>query len=120
MAWTCDRRDPESMKTKRILSIIGSTLLVLSPTNWAVAHSGGGGGGFGGGGFGGGGWPRRWWRRSLRRWRARRRRWWWFPRRWRLPSRWVPWWRTSHTWSWQPRRWCRLWRNAHAKWCSEL
>ncbi len=34
MAWTCGRRDPESMKTKRILSIIGSTLLVLSPTNW--------------------------------------------------------------------------------------
>ena len=55
MAWTCGRRDPESMKTKRILSIIGSTLLVLSPTNWAVAHGGGGGGGFGGGGFGGGG-----------------------------------------------------------------
>src|SRR5258708_16298452 len=55
MAWTCGRRDPESMKTKRILSIMGSTLLVLSPTNWAVAHGGGGGGGFGGGGFGGGG-----------------------------------------------------------------
>jgi hypothetical protein len=43
------------MKTKRILSIIGSTLLVLSPTNWAVAHGGGGGGGFGGGGGHGGG-----------------------------------------------------------------
>ena len=55
MAWTCGRRDPESMKTKRILSIIGSTLLVLGPTNWAGAHGGGGGGGFGGGGFGGGG-----------------------------------------------------------------
>ena len=56
MAWIFGRRDPESMKTKRILSIIGSTLLVLSPTNWAVAHGGGGGGGgFGGGGFRGGG-----------------------------------------------------------------
>ena len=42
------------MKTKRILSIIGSTLLVLSPTTWAAGH-GGGGGGFGGGGHGGGG-----------------------------------------------------------------
>jgi hypothetical protein len=51
MAWTGGRRDPESMKTKRILSIIGSTLLVLSPTNWAVAHGGGGGGGFHGGGM---------------------------------------------------------------------
>src|SRR5437764_15151562 len=55
MAWTCDRRDPQSMKTKRILSIIGSTLVVRSPTNWGVAYSGGSGGGFGGGGFGGGG-----------------------------------------------------------------
>src|SRR6266481_6310883 len=54
MAWTCGRRDPESMKTKRILSIIGSTLLVLSPTNWAGAHGGGGGGGGGHGGGGGG------------------------------------------------------------------
>jgi Putative peptidoglycan binding domain len=44
------------MKTKRILSIIGSTLLVLSPANWATAHGGGGGGGgFGGGGGGHGG-----------------------------------------------------------------
>jgi hypothetical protein len=41
------------MKTRRLLSIIGSALLVLSPANWVVAH--GGGGGFGGGGFGGGG-----------------------------------------------------------------
>jgi len=52
---TCGWRDPDSVKTKKILSIIGSALLVLSPTNWAVAHGGGGGGGFGGGGFGGGG-----------------------------------------------------------------
>ena len=56
MAWTCGRRDLESMKTKRILGIIASTLLVLSPTNWAVARGGGGGHGGGGGGhFGGGG-----------------------------------------------------------------
>lgn len=42
------------MKTIRLVSIIGSTLLVLSPTTWAAPH--GGGGGFGGGGhFGGGG-----------------------------------------------------------------
>ncbi len=41
------------MKTKRIFSIIGLTLLALSPTTWAAGH-GGGGGGFGGGGFGGG------------------------------------------------------------------
>jgi hypothetical protein len=42
------------MKTKRILSIIGFTLLALSPTTWAAGH-GGGGGGFGGGGGGRGG-----------------------------------------------------------------
>jgi hypothetical protein len=42
------------MKTKRIVSIIGLTLLALSPTTWAAGH-GGGGGGFGGGGFSGGG-----------------------------------------------------------------
>jgi len=42
------------MKTKRIFSVIGLTLLALSPTTWAAGH-GGGGGGFGGGGFGGGG-----------------------------------------------------------------
>jgi len=41
------------MKTKGILSIIGSVLLMLSPTTWAAGH-GGGGGGFGGGGFHGG------------------------------------------------------------------
>ena len=40
------------MKTKRILSIIGLTLLALGPTTWAAGH-GGGGGGFGGGGGGG-------------------------------------------------------------------
>src|SRR6266567_2536205 len=39
------------MKTKRIFTIIGLTLLALSPTTWAASH---GGGGFGGGGFGGG------------------------------------------------------------------
>jgi hypothetical protein len=43
------------MKTKRIFSVIGLTLLALSPTTWAAGHGGGGGGGFGGGGFGGGG-----------------------------------------------------------------
>src|ERR1700719_3968723 len=42
------------MKTKRIFSVIGLTLLALSPTTWAAGHGGGGGGGFGGGGFGGG------------------------------------------------------------------
>jgi len=42
------------MKTKRIVSIIGLTLLALSPTTWAAGH-GGGGGGFGGGGGGRGG-----------------------------------------------------------------
>jgi hypothetical protein len=43
------------MKTKRMFSMIGLTLLALSPTTWAAGH-GGGGGGFGGGGhFGGGG-----------------------------------------------------------------
>jgi len=40
------------MKTKRIFSIIGLTLLALSPTTWAAGHGGGGGGGFGGGGGG--------------------------------------------------------------------
>jgi len=29
------------MKTKRILSIIGFTLLALSPTTWAAGHGGG-------------------------------------------------------------------------------
>jgi len=43
------------MKTKRILSIIGLTLLALSPTTWAAGHGGGGGGFGGGGGRGGGG-----------------------------------------------------------------
>jgi len=43
------------MKTKRLLSIIGLTLLALSPGAWAAGHGGGGGGGFHGGGFGGGG-----------------------------------------------------------------
>lgn len=41
------------MKTKTIFSLVGATLLTLSPTVWAAGH--GGGGGFGGGGFGGGG-----------------------------------------------------------------
>ena len=53
MATTCSSRERNSMKTKRILSIIGLTLLALSPTTWAAGH-GGGGGGFGGGGGGGG------------------------------------------------------------------
>jgi len=43
------------MKTKRIVSIIGLTLLALSPTTWAAGHGGGGGGFGGGGGRGGGG-----------------------------------------------------------------
>jgi hypothetical protein len=43
------------MKTKRILTIIGLTLLALSPTTWAAGHGGGGGGFGGGGGRGGGG-----------------------------------------------------------------
>src|SRR5438067_12863918 len=42
------------MKTKRIFSLIGATLLALGPTVLAAGH-GGGGGGFGGGGFAGGG-----------------------------------------------------------------
>ena len=42
------------MKTKRIFSLIGATLLALGPTVLAAGH-GGGGGGFGGGGFVGGG-----------------------------------------------------------------
>jgi hypothetical protein len=42
------------MKTKGILSLLGLTLIVVSPTTWAAGH-GGGGGGFGGGGFHGGG-----------------------------------------------------------------
>src|SRR5205823_2729472 len=41
------------MKTKRIFSLMGATLLALSPTVLAAGH--GGGGGFGGGGFAGGG-----------------------------------------------------------------
>jgi hypothetical protein len=43
------------MKTKRIVSIIGLTLLALSPTTWAANHGGSGGGFGGGGGFHGGG-----------------------------------------------------------------
>src|SRR4030095_8784208 len=46
------------MKTKRLLSIIGLTLLALSPTAWAAGHSGGGGGFHGGGVRFGGGVPR--------------------------------------------------------------
>ena len=53
MATTCGPREHKNMKTKRILSIIGLTLLALSPTTWAAGHGGGGGGGFGGGGGGG-------------------------------------------------------------------
>ena len=52
MATTCGWRERKSMKTKTIVSIIGFTLLALSPTTWAAGH-GGGGGGFGGGGGGG-------------------------------------------------------------------
>src|SRR6266699_1373759 len=55
MATTCSSRERNSMKTKRILSIIGLTLLALSPTTWAAGHGGGGGGFGGGGGRGGGG-----------------------------------------------------------------
>ena len=54
MATTCGWRERKSMKTKTIVSIIGFTLLALSPTTWAAGH-GGGGGGFGGGGGGRGG-----------------------------------------------------------------
>jgi hypothetical protein len=32
------------MKTTRLVTIIGSTLLMLSPTTWAAGHGGGGGG----------------------------------------------------------------------------
>src|SRR6266702_7820986 len=53
MATTCGPRERKNMKTKAILSVIGLTLLGLSPTTWAAGH-GGGGGGFGGGGFSGG------------------------------------------------------------------
>ena len=53
MATTCGPRERKNMKTKAILSVIGLTLLGLSPTTWAAGH-GGGGGGFGGGGFNGG------------------------------------------------------------------
>ena len=52
MATTCGWHERKSMKTKTIVSIIGFTLLALSPTTWAAGH-GGGGGGFGGGGGGG-------------------------------------------------------------------
>jgi hypothetical protein len=52
MATTCGWRERKSMKKKTIFSIIGITLLALSPTTWAAGH-GGGGGGFGGGGGGG-------------------------------------------------------------------
>ena len=55
MAATCGSRDRKDMKTKRIVSIIGLTLLALSPTTWAAGHGGGGGGFGGGGGRGGGG-----------------------------------------------------------------
>jgi hypothetical protein len=56
MATTCGWRERKSMKTKTIVSIIGFTLLALSPTTWAAGHGGGGGGfGGGGGGHGGGG-----------------------------------------------------------------
>jgi hypothetical protein len=57
MATTCGWRERKSMKTKTIVSIIGFTLLALSPTTWAAGHGGGGGGfsGGGGGGRGGGG-----------------------------------------------------------------
>src|SRR2546423_4053582 len=54
MVRTRSRRERGVMKTNRILGIIGSALLMLSPTTWAFGH-GGGGGGFGGGGQGGGG-----------------------------------------------------------------
>src|SRR5256714_6286503 len=54
MVRTRSRRERGVMKTNRILGIIGSALLMLSPTTWAFGH-GGGGGGFGGGGHGGGG-----------------------------------------------------------------
>jgi len=46
------------MKTKRIFTIIGLSLLALSQPTWAAGHGGGGGGFVGGGGgghFGGGG-----------------------------------------------------------------
>ena len=55
MATTCGWRERKSMKTKAIVSIIGFTLLALSPTTWAAGHGGGGGGFGGGGGRGGGG-----------------------------------------------------------------
>src|SRR5437879_10931980 len=42
------------MKTKRIFSLMGATLLALGPTVFAAGHGGGGGFGGGGGGFGGG------------------------------------------------------------------
>src|SRR5207253_5547373 len=41
------------MKTKRIFSLMGATLLAFGPTVLAAGH--GSGGGFGGGGFAGGG-----------------------------------------------------------------
>jgi Putative peptidoglycan binding domain len=52
MARTRGSRERENVKIKRIFSIIGLTLLTLSPTTWAAGHGGGGGGGFGGGGGG--------------------------------------------------------------------
>jgi len=59
MVTTRRSREYFSMRTKRLVSIIGSALLVLSPTAWAADHAGGGGGGGdraeGGGGGGGGG-----------------------------------------------------------------
>ena len=55
IAPTCGPRERISMKTRRILSVIGLTLLALSPTTWAAGHGGGGGGFGGGGGRGGGG-----------------------------------------------------------------
>jgi hypothetical protein len=60
MATTCGSRERRNMKTKRIVSIIGLSLLALSLPTGADARGGGGGGGggggfHGGGGFGGGG-----------------------------------------------------------------
>ena len=54
MATTCGPPDRNNMKTKGILSLLGLTLIAVSPTTWAAGH-GGGGGGFRGGGFRGGG-----------------------------------------------------------------
>jgi len=53
MAAASGSHDGKNMKTKGILSLLGLTLIALSPTTWAAGH-GGGGGGFGSGGFSGG------------------------------------------------------------------